>query len=277
MRTLIEWCAVKHIATTRLVLWGIAGVFACLPVPISHAQALPILTYHYVEIVQNKMDRRRCTLDIAPAVFEKQLKALHDRGYESIFVRGIPRLLSGVTLLSRTAQSSATPNILIPNPKSPIVALTFDDGYEDFFTDAFPLLKKYGMKATLYVVPDFIGRPGYLSAAELTDVIASGLVEIGAHTVHHKNLTALSLAAAKEEIEMSKRTLEQDYGVTVETFAYPYGKHTPKVEALVGQAGFSAAVTTERGFLQSSDHLLTLKRIPAGSFLGSRKWRVIGE
>lgn len=255
----------KHITTARLVLRGIAGLLVCMTVPISHAQApanrpmiLPILTYHYVETVQNKTDRLRGALAIAPAVFEKQTKTLKDRGYETIFVRDIPRLLSASSL---------------PSPR---IALTFDDGYEDFFTDAFPLLKKYDMKATLYVVPDFIGRPGYLSATELTDIIASGRVEIGAHTVHHKNLTALSLAAAQEEIEGSKHILEQDYGITVETFAYPYGKHTPKVEALVAQAGFSAAVTTDRGFLQSSDRLLTLKRIPAGAFMGSRKWRAIG-
>jgi peptidoglycan/xylan/chitin deacetylase (PgdA/CDA1 family) len=241
-----------------------AALFVCAPLGFIYAKAptpeqpvtLPILTYHYVETAQGKSGKRGI-LVITPQIFEKQLEALRERGYETIFVREIPAMLS--------------------SPLSHRIAITFDDGYEDFYTNVLPLLKENDMKATLYVVTDFIGRPGYLTASELEDIIASELVEIGAHTAHHKNLTPLSSAKAQEEIEGSKRTLEQDYGLTVETFAYPYGKHSARVEAMVEGAGFTAAVTTERGFAQSPTHLFALKRIPAGAFTGSRKWKAIGD
>lgn len=219
---------------------------------------LPILTYHYVESAQGAT-KRGAALITSPVIFEKQLSALQERSYKTIFVSDIPAHLV----------SSAHP--------SPAIALTFDDGYEDFYVNVLPLLKKYQAKATLYVVPGFIGKQGYLTQGELKDIVASGFVSIGAHTLHHKNLTRLSSTAAQKEIAGSRDELERDFGVTVTSFAYPFGAHTPRIEAIVEEAGFSTAVTTERGWAQTPESLLTLKRIPGLAFMGTRKWKAIGD
>jgi peptidoglycan/xylan/chitin deacetylase (PgdA/CDA1 family) len=218
--------------------------------------SLPILTYHYVESAKGAT-KRGAALTIIPTVFERQLQAIQERKYRSVFIREIP-------------------SSLLQTSEEKLIALTFDDGYEDFYVNVLPLLKKYHMNATLYIITDFIGKPGYVTAEELKQIIASGLVEIGAHTVHHKNLRSISLKRAQDEIETSKRTLEQNFGITVQSFAYPFGKHSPKIDALVQQAGFTAAVTTERGYVQNPQQLFDLKRVPAGAFVGSRKWRAIG-
>ncbi|MDD5041222.1 MAG: polysaccharide deacetylase family protein [Candidatus Peribacteraceae bacterium] len=219
---------------------------------------LPILTYHYVESLEDAT-RRAAALITSPVVFEKQLLALQERGYQTVFVRDIPsRLVS-------------------PLRSFPAIALTFDDGYEDFYWNVLPLLRKYRMKTTLYVVPGFIGKTGYLSEEELRAINDTGLVEIGAHTLHHKNLPRLSTAAATQEIRGGKEELEQKFGITVSSFAYPFGAHTPRIEKIVEGAGFTAAVTTDRGWDQSPSRLYTLRRIPGLVFLGSRKWKAIGE
>jgi len=203
--------------------------------------------------------KQSVALITAPAIFEKQLLALQERGYKTIGVSDVPKYL-----VSSGHPSSA-------------IALTFDDGYEDFYANVFPLLKKYQAKATLYVVSAFIGKQGYLTKEELNEIIASGLVEIGAHTLHHKNLTRLSSASAQKEIVGSKEELERDFGVTVTSFAYPFGAHSPRIEALIGEAGFTTAVTTKRGWEQSPDSLLVLKRVPGLMFVGARKWKAIGD
>ncbi|MDO8469367.1 MAG: polysaccharide deacetylase family protein [Candidatus Peribacter sp.] len=225
---------------------------------VSSSFTLPTLTYHYVESAQ-RASKRSVALITSPVIFEKQLLALQERGYKTIFVSAVPGHLV----------SSLHP--------SPAIALTFDDGYQDFYVNVFPLLKKYQAKATLYVVPAFIGKQGYLTQEELKDIVASGLVEIGAHTLHHKNLVRLSSTAAQKEIAGSKEELERDFGVTVTSFAYPFGAHTPRIEALVGEAGFTTAVTTQRGWDQSPESLLILKRIPGLAFVGTRKWKAIGD
>lgn len=239
---------------------------------------LPILTYHYVEPVQG-MTRRGATLTVTPAVFEHQLQALQGRGYETIFVKDIPSIFSRVPSSSFSNSQYTNPHlstVALAKVEPTSIALTFDDGYEDFALFVLPLLRQYRMKATFYVVTDFVGKQGYVTAEELQEIIASGLVEIGAHTVHHKNLLNISLTLARDEIEGSKHALEQDYGLSVQTFAYPYGKHSPRIDALVQDAGFSAAVTTERGYDLHPQQLFALKRIPAEAFVGNRKWRAIG-
>lgn len=226
----------------------------------SGSLTLPIITYHYLEVVQNKKDKQRISMAITPAIFEKTLKELSEKKFQTVFVRDIPGILRRTTIAN-----------------SPLIALTFDDGYEDFFTDAFPLLLKYSAKATVFVISSYIDKPGYLSREQLQVLNDSGLVEIGAHTVHHKNLTNLSLKNADEEIAGSKQEIEQRLGMHVDTFAYPFGKWNPALASLVSNAGFSAAVTTERGFLQNADKMMSLRRITAGAFMGARKWKTIGE
>ncbi|HZP19663.1 MAG TPA: polysaccharide deacetylase family protein [Bauldia sp.] len=135
------------------------------------------------------------------------------------------------------------------------VVLTFDDAYLDFVTAALPVLRKYGFGSTLYVPTGHVGgaadwdrafgTPAPLMSWEQVAAAADEGVEIGAHTVTHPFLTELGLDQVREEVTQSRKVLEAKLGRVVPTFAYPYGKHSPEIDAIVAEAGFALAVTTD--------------------------------
>lgn len=212
---------------------------------------LPIVMYHYVEYVQDAGDLIRKRLNITPDSFERQLKMMKAEGFETYFVKDVPDFLHAHR---------------IPSEK-PII-LTFDDGYEDFYTVAFPILQKYKMKSTIYIMYNYIGRKGYLTHQEIAKLIQSGLVEIGSHTLDHSYLKHAQKAASKREIVDNKRKLEERFGVNVSTFAYPYGAFDKETVSLVKEASYSAAVSVISGMYQSESNLFYLSRIRAGALSG---------
>ncbi len=212
---------------------------------------IPIVMYHYVEYVKDAGDTTRIKLNINPFTFENELKSLTQNGYSTYFVKDVPAMIEGG---------------LKPPEKS--VVLTFDDGYEDFYTYAFPLLKKYNVKATIYIVYDFIGRKGFMNDAQLREIIASNLVEIGSHTLDHLALKQAPVAVARAQIIDSKKKLEDRFGITVETFAYPYGSFGQEAINLAKEAGYTAAVSVIPGVYQIKDNLFYLSRVRAGMLSG---------
>ena len=210
---------------------------------------IPIIMYHYVEFVADPTDAIRKKLDTVPTAFEHQLKSLKDAGYETFFIKDIPDIFSGKIQY---------------NPKS--VIITFDDGYEDFYTDAYPILKKYNMKATQFIIYNFINRPNYMKESQIRDLSHGGLIEIASHTLNHTGLKGLSEKAARKEIFDSKQMLEEKFGITVSTFAYPYGSFNAMAEQLVREAGYTAAVSVIPGIEQSEDNMFYLYRIRPGNF-----------
>jgi len=224
-------------------------------VPVSSAPQsafvrIPILLYHYVEVVRNPKDWMRARMAITPQKFEQQLQALSAAKIETLFVRDVPAILSGS---------------IAPQDK---VVLTFDDGYEDFYTDLFPLLKQYNAKATFYIVNDFIGKNDYLTEPQIREILASGLVEIGSHTLHHTDLRWLSGQEAADEILGSKSDLERRFSVPVTTFSYPAGSYWPKTVQRVRDAGFMAAVTTKGSAFQGRKGVFELRRLRPGAATG---------
>ncbi len=147
-------------------------------------------------------------------------------------------------------------------PSRPVI-LTFDDGYADFATAAEPVLSRYGFVATDFVVSGFINRPRYMSAAQVLQMEADGMV-IGSHTVHHVDLASVPPATAWTEIADGKSALEKLLGHQVPDFAYPYGAVNAAVAQLVQQAGFRDAVTTASGDQQTLSGRFELHRIEMG-------------
>lgn len=210
---------------------------------------LPIIMYHYVEYVKDAGDLIRKKLNITPYLFNEQLSELHNAGYKTYFVREIPDILDlKIDYATRSA------------------VLTFDDGYGDFYTDVFPILKKYQMKATIYIINHYIGRKGFLTEKEIKELISSGLVEIGAHTLDHFYLKQAPITVTRRQIFESKELLEERFGVEVKTFAYPYGAFSPETVELVKEAGFTAVVSVIPGVYQSKENLFYLSRIRPGIF-----------
>lgn len=208
---------------------------------------VPILLYHYVEYVRDKKDTIRQSLDITPDVFEKQVKTLKDAGYTFMTVSDLADVLDGKTKL----------------PDKPVI-LTFDDGHWDLYTDVLPIIEKYQVKVTAYIVPGFIGGSDSLSSDQLQKVIQSNLVEIGDHTIHHASLAKRPLALVRYEVNLSKEMLEKRYNIHVVSFAYPYGSFDQQAISVVKDAGFKTAVSTVPGILQNQSNRYFLFRIRPG-------------
>jgi peptidoglycan/xylan/chitin deacetylase (PgdA/CDA1 family) len=212
---------------------------------------LPILMYHYIEVVTDTRDTMRKSLAILPAVFDKQVKTLKEAGYTFLTASQIPAILDGKLAL----------------PEKPII-LTFDDGYRDFYTDAYPILKKYQVPATAYVVPGFLDKPNYLFKTQLDEINKDGLVEIAAHTVHHVYLKGMNAERARVEIQQSKTELEQAIQKPVVSFAYPYGAFDLEIAKQVEAAGFTNAVSTLPGVELDGKNTYFIFRVRPGARTG---------
>lgn len=219
---------------------------------------VPIFVYHYVEYVKDQKDTTRKSLAITPNVFEAQMVTLKEDGYSFITFKDVERYLRGVQKL----------------PEKPII-ITFDDGYEDFYTDVFPIIKKHSIQVTQYLVVNFIGNPNYLKDEQIRILIKSGLIEFGSHTLTHVNLKSVPAAQAQYEISKSKSSLERIYKMPISTFAYPYGSYTEEISQFVEKAGYSTAVTTEDGITIKKDERFRLKRVHPGIDTGATLlWRL---
>jgi peptidoglycan/xylan/chitin deacetylase (PgdA/CDA1 family) len=209
---------------------------------------VPILLYHYVRVAPPS-DRVGVNLSVTPPTFAKQMHYLRDHGFTTMTMRQLDDAL----LQHR------------PLPPRPLV-LTFDDGYRDFYTAAAPVMRELGITATEYIPTELVGRPNYMTWAQIQELDAQGF-EMGAHSEFHVDLTHLSQARLQLEIEGCKAQLESHLGHPVVDFAYPYGKFDPVVEAEVRSVGFWSATTTVQGGVHNSDQMFTLTRMRVGESL----------
>lgn len=210
---------------------------------------VPIILYHYVEVVTDERDTLRKSMSVNPVIFENQLKALKEAGYHFALPGDIARAVSG--------------EIDIP-AKS--ISLTFDDGYQDFYTIAYPILKRQSVPAINYIVYNFIGKNvNYMTEAQIKEIVSDGLVVIGSHTLEHPNLTLLTADKAKKELLESKNLLEKRFGIKVYDFAYPGGYNNEAVQKLVKEVGYLTAVATQLGEADENSNLYRLPRVRVGN------------
>ncbi len=205
---------------------------------------VPVLMYHYIRVNPNPVDRIGAGLSVTPDLFAQQMTYLTQAGYTPVSLDDVYAAWTGAR----------------PLPPKPVV-LTFDDGYRDFFTAAYPVLKARGFKATVYVVTDFLERPAYLTWDMLSVLASEGLVTIGSHTLTHVDLSTAPPDRARREIFESKHRLEERLGVGVNDFSYPSGRYNPAVVSLVEAAGYRTAVTTRPGNTLRLEERLTLPRV----------------
>ena len=205
---------------------------------------IPILMYHYVRVVTDKSDTIGVNLSVTPANFAAQMKYLAESGYTTLTMREVYAILAGTQ----------------PLPPKPI-ALTFDDGYRDFYAAAWPVLRQYNFKATAYIVTSFIGNELYMTWPMLQELDGAGLVEIGAHTRSHADLRAQGKDKRWEEIVGSKAILEEGLGHPIASFCYPSGFYNAEVVADVRRAGYLTAVTTAYGSKLNLTNAFELPRV----------------
>ncbi|MFA6198319.1 MAG: polysaccharide deacetylase family protein [Patescibacteria group bacterium] len=183
---------------------------------------IPIIMYHYIRI-NDPEDEKGVSLSVSPMHFAQQLDDLKQRGYQTI-----------------TFQDLMSRNL----PSKPII-LTFDDGYEDFYTTAYPELARHQMTAVVYVIADF-QKPEYLTPGQ-TLYLASRGIEIGSHTLDHASLDKTSAQETIRQLTGSRQLLEQMTGRPVVSIAYPFGSFDAEIERLAIQAGYQFGVTTVGG------------------------------
>jgi peptidoglycan/xylan/chitin deacetylase (PgdA/CDA1 family) len=206
---------------------------------------VPILMYHRINVPAPSAPAATRRLTVSPVVFARQMAWLKRHGYRTI----TQRELFGALMCGRR---------LGPRP----IMITFDDGYRDAFFKASPTLLRLGMHATAYVISGRIsnGDPSFLTWPLLHALESRG-IEIGSHTVSHRNLTSLSDSAAFAELYNARRALERHLGHRVPWLAYPFGAYNTRIEGLARRAGYVLAVTTQWGTRQSARRPLALRRL----------------
>lgn len=208
-----------------------------------HLVTVPTLMYHYIQPSAGR-DALTISLSVLPQNFDGQMNYLVTHGYNSISPQDLENSLLNKTLL----------------PERPIL-LTFDDGYRDFYLTAYPILKKYHLKATEFIATGLINTLWYLHSDEIKQLATDPNITFAGHTIHHVDLTALTEAKAFQEISVGKSQLEALIGRPVTFFAYPYGTFNNQVINLVSKAGYKIAFTTRYGLNQSSATLLDEPRV----------------
>jgi peptidoglycan/xylan/chitin deacetylase (PgdA/CDA1 family) len=167
------------------------------------------------------------------------------------------RLEQQLVWLKRRGYSFLTASELVARPLAAdglAVCITFDDGFEDNYTYLFPLLKKHQIKVTLFAAKQsvFPGKP-MLQEAQIKEMSASGLVEMGGHTVTHIDLNATASDVAEAEIQANQQWLEEVTGKPCRAFAYPFGKYTERDMLILKRLGFTSAFTCERAIRPLGD------------------------
>ncbi|MCI0555726.1 MAG: polysaccharide deacetylase family protein [Anaerolineae bacterium] len=198
---------------------------------------VPILLYHHVGIPQSESPYY-----ISPIDFERQMYLLREWGYQTI----------SVELLVRAIKQGAE---LPPKP----IILTFDDGGEGTFTNALPIVQKYGFTGTAYIVYNYVGISAYMNVDQIRGLYAAGW-EIGSHSISHVDLTVRT-DRQKDEIVDSRIKLQALLGVPILTFAYPFGAYNSDSVHYAHFVGYIAAVGLGNESLQGSKNLFYLYRM----------------
>ncbi|ATP55315.1 polysaccharide deacetylase [Pedobacter ginsengisoli] len=203
---------------------------------------VPVLCYHQIRDWKASDSKRAHDDIIPPANFKQHIKMLADSGYHTILPDQLYDYLNYGTKL----------------PEKPII-ISFDDTDLDQFTVAAPELKKYGFKGVFFIMTVSIGRPRYMSKAQIKTLSNEGHV-IASHTWNHKNFTQFTDEDWEIQIDKPTKTLETITGKKVEYFAYPYGVWKPETLHKLKEHGFKAAfiLSTKR---DETNPLFTIRRI----------------
>ena len=204
---------------------------------ISAGPKILVLNYHQVQDVFT-------SLSMPVALFDEQMNYLKTHGYASITPEELYKGLNGKIEL----------------PLKPVL-ITFDDGYADNYTNAFPILQAYGMRATIFVIPALIGKKNYLTWEQLREMELGG-VTIESHTLNHRKLEELPDEEIRSELLNSKVVLEENLGHAVNFLAYPTGTYNLHIAGLAKDVGYKGAFTIKYGNVDLGSNLFALERVP---------------
>lgn len=207
------------------------------------ALRVPILMYHYIRVNPVPGDQLGFNLSVTPSDFEAQMDWLAGNGYHPIDLNDLRAYYAGQE----------------PLPSRPII-LTFDDGYKDLYTTAYPSLRAHGFKGVAYIVLGFLGAPNNVNADQVREMDRNG-IEIASHTVSHVDLTKTPDGELQHQVADARTGLEALVGHSVVDFCYPSGRFDARVVAAVQAAGYQSATTTNPGTVHSMSDRFTWTRV----------------
>lgn len=217
---------------------------------------VPILMYHSISDREERGHPYFRTVT-SPKVFSMHMGYLKECGYTAVSVSEALEYIDGKKVFATRP-----------------VVITFDDGLADFHTEAFPVLAKHGLTATMYLPTGFIRRePGHFSGwacltwNQVRELHTAG-IEVGSHTVSHPKLVELPAKAVEDEVRRSKEAIEQEIGAAVTSFAYPYAfpetkrSFTAMLRGMLTEAGYFNGTCTTIGVVGERNDPMFLKRLP---------------
>lgn len=208
---------------------------------------VPTLMYHHIQDPAVAKEQGHPWLAVDPAMFRGQLDYLESNGYTAI---------SMAELIAFFDTGSALPS-------RPIL-LTFDDGYDNFYTNAYPVLSEKQMNATVFVPTGLMDNPGYLSWDTIRSMVGNGRILFANHTWSHKNVLVHQKEMEQEILTADKQLTEHDAGRT-KVFSYPYGLADGRAQTYLAQLGYQLAFTTRWGSTLCRGQRLDLPRIRIGN------------
>lgn len=214
--------------------------FKDLPL-ISDDRGVPVLYYHSIDPSESN------EVILSPQKLRAQLQYIKDSGYTTLTMTELNDYISKHT----------------PIPEKSIV-ITFDDGYKDNYTNAFPILKELDMKATIFVITSVIDDGYYLSKNEIKELSDYG-IDIQSHTVKHLHLNTLSYEEQLKELKASKETLEAITNKPVISVAYPFGDHDENTLKAAKASGYTLGFLTDKGLAKPTSQSISLNRIYVSS------------
>jgi peptidoglycan/xylan/chitin deacetylase (PgdA/CDA1 family) len=208
---------------------------------------LPILMYHYIRTPPStRTDMLGYRLSVSPQDFQSQMDWLYANHFNPVTFDQVRAYFAG----------------RVPLPAKPVV-LTFDDGYADLYTTAFPILQAHAFTAVAYIVSGFVDRDRYVTHDQVLQMDRAG-IEIASHTVDHADMARASFGMATYQLVQSKHWLESLVGHPVVDFAYPSGRYSPQTIQLLGQLGYNTAVVEDGSSVHSLADRYTWGRVRVG-------------
>lgn len=208
---------------------------------------VPILTYHYIGGVPDPLDTKRFGQSVTPDNFRLQLTYLKDHGFTPINLHALYDIFDGT--ISAPAKA---------------VVLTFDDGYMDFYYNAYPIIKEFQTPATVFIPSGLMSQGYYLTWEQIREMAQNGLVEFEDHTVTHPDLRKLTYEEVQAELNTSRQKIEEETGQIVRFFAYPYGYFNKTAVIAAKDAGFIGGITTIPGIANGKS--LTIPRLSVNGY-----------
>jgi len=193
--------------------------------------SIPVLMYHSVN------DELRDSRDVSVKTFESHIKYIAEHGYTSLTAMALYKALKGET----------------PMPAKPVV-ITFDDGFRDNYTNAFPILKRYHVKAVYFVVSSRSGddEPDFISWEEMREMEKTGIIDIESHTHRHRkdNLEIIGRGGEEEifeDLTLARKMIGEKLGKECRFLAWPQGHYNAKMLKIAEEAGYYSTFITENG------------------------------